>query len=360
MEQKTKDLQKLRAQMTKTNEAIMHNLNDFSKIAQMIGEMKDKLGLPHFDPVRESEMLKEIEKKNTGPLSQDIMRRLFKEIFKASVEEMGVEYRKRLHVQSFPDEKTIVKINEVEIGGRKPILIGGPCSIENYEQIYVTAKRLKELGIKILRGGAFKPRTSPYSFQGLEEEGLKILRAVADDLNMVSITEVLNVQDIPLVSEYADIMQVGTRNMFNYSLLKDLGKINKPVMIKRGFMATIDEFLFAAEYVYIGGNPQIILCERGIRTFETQTRNTLDISCVPILKKETPLPVIVDLSHSLGRKDIIKPIAHAALVAGADGLMFESHYNPSIALSDSGQQLDLKETEELINYLKNHFSILLG
>ncbi len=360
MEQNMKELQKLRAQMSKVNEAMMQNLNDFFKIAYRIGEVKDNLGLPHFDPVRESEMLKELEKKNMGPMSQDMVRRIFKEIFKASVDEMEVEYRKRLQVQSFHNGKTIIKINDINIGGEKPCLIAGPCSIENYEQTYMTAKRLKELGIDILRGGAFKPRTSPYSFQGLEEEGLKILRAVADDLHMVVITEVLNVQDIPLVLEYVDILQVGTRNMFNYSLLKDLGKINKPVMIKRGFMATIDELLFAAEYVYIGGNQQIILCERGIRTFETQTRNTLDISCVPILKKETPLPVIVDITHSLGRKDIIKPIAHAALVAGADGLMFESHYNPSIALSDSSQQLDLKEAEELISYLKDHFSMLSG
>lgn len=361
MEQNTKELQKLRVQMTQINEAIMHHLNDFFKIAQMIGEVKDKLGLPHFDPVRESEMLKEIEGKNRGPMSQDMIRRIFKEIFKASVDEMGVEYRKRLQIQSsHPNEKTIIKVKKIEIGGGKPILIAGPCSVENYEQIYITAKRLKELGINILRGGAFKPRTSPYSFQGLEEEGLKILRTVADDFNMVVITEILNGRDIPLILEYADIIQVGARNMFNYSLLKDIGKINKPVMIKRGFMATIDELLCAAEYVYIGGNHQIILCERGIRTFETQTRNTLDISCIPILKRETSLPIIVDISHSLGRKDIIKPIAHAALVAGADGLMFESHYNPPIALSDSAQQLDLKETEELIAYLKDRFSILLG
>jgi len=360
MEQNIKELQKLRAQMTQINEAIMHHLNDFFKIASMIGEVKDKLGLPHFDPVRESEMLKEVEKKNMGPMSQDLVRRIFKEIFKASVDGMEVNFRKRLQVQSFSEEKATIQINNIEIGGKQPVLIAGPCSIENYEQIYITAKRLKELGINILRGGAFKPRTSPYSFQGLEEEGLKILRAVAEDLNMVVITEVLNGRDISLVSEYADIIQIGARNMFNYSLLKDIGKINKPVMIKRGFMATIDELLFAAEYIYVGGNHQIILCERGIRTFETQTRNTLDISCVPILKKETSLPVIVDISHSLGRKDIIKPIAHAALVAGADGLMFESHYNPAIALSDSAQQLDLKETEELINYLKDHFPILPG
>jgi len=358
MEKNTKELEKLRAQMTQINEAIMHRLNDFFKIASMIGEVKDQLGLPHFNPVRESEMLKEIEGKNMGPMSQDMARRIFKEIFKASVDEMGVKFRKRLQVQSTPESKTIIKVNHTEIGGKQPILIAGPCSIENYEQIYITAKKLKELGINILRGGAFKPRTSPYSFQGLEEEGLKILRTVAKDLNMAVITEILNGRDIPIISEYADIIQIGARNMFNYSLLKDVGKINKPVMIKRGLMATIDELLFAAEYIYIGGNHQIILCERGIRTFETQTRNTLDISSVPILKKETSLPVFVDISHSLGRKDIIKPIAHAALVAGADGLMFESHYNPAIALSDSAQQLDLKETEELINYLKDHFPML--
>lgn len=358
MEQYTKELDKLRSQMTNVNEDIMHNLNKFFTISNKIGEVKDKLGLPHFGPTRESEMLIEIQLKNKGPMPQDLMKRIFKEIFKASVEEMGVGTRQKLKVNRLPGTKDlIIDVNGVKIGDNRPVLIAGPCSVENYDQIYQTAKRLKELGINLLRGGAFKPRTSPYSFQGLEVEALKMLRKVADEFDMAIITEVLDNRTVQLVEEYADILQVGTRNMFNYSLLKELGKSNKPVMIKRGFMATIDEFIQAAEYVYIGGNHQIILCERGIRTFETQTRNTLDISSIPILKKETPLPVIVDISHALGRKDIIKPIARASLSAGADGIMFESHYNPTVALSDSEQQLDLEEAEELIGYLKDYFTL---
>ncbi len=356
MQKYKKRLEKLRGQMSIVNETLLDNLNTLFTISNKIGVMKDKIGLPHFDPVRESQMLKEILSKNKGPISQDVIKRIFKEIFNATVDEMGVEKRTRLKVKRLPGSKDlIIKVKGIEIGGKKRILIGGPCSVEDYEQIYETAKKLKSLGISVLRGGAFKPRTSPYSFQGLEEGGLKILRNVGDEFHMAVITEVLNKNDVPIVSKYADILQVGTRNMYNYSLLKEIGKIDTPVMLKRGFMATIDEFIFAAEYIYSGGNHQVILCERGIRTFETQTRNTLDISCVPILKKEVQLPVIVDVSHSLGRKDIINPVAHAALAAGADGLMFEAHYNPAIALSDSAQQLDLEETEELVNYLKPYF-----
>lgn len=358
MGQYNKELEELRAQMTIVNEEIMHSLNKFFTISSKIGEIKDKTGLPHFDPVRESDMLIDIQLKNRGPAPQDLLKRIFREILKASVEDMGIGTRKKLMVNRLPDSKDlIIDVNGIKIGGEKSVLIAGPCAVENYEQIYSTAKKLKELGVNILRGGAFKPRTSPYSFQGLEEEALKILRTVADEFNMAVITEVLDTKTVQLVEKYADILQVGTRNMFNYSLLKELGKINKPVMIKRGFMATIDEFILAAEYIHIGGNDQIILCERGIRTFETQTRNTLDLSSVPILKKETILPVIVDISHSLGRKDIIKPIARAALSAGADGLMFESHYNPLVALSDSAQQLDPEETEEIISYLNNYFTL---
>ena len=353
MQRHSERLKILRARMSQVNNEIMKGLNEFFKISNEIGEVKDIMDLPHFDPVRESEMLKEILGENKGPMPQDMMKRIFKEIFKASVEEMGVGTRKRLKVNRLPGSKDlIISVKGIDIGGKKPVLIAGPCSVEDHEQIYVTAKKLRELGIGILRGGAFKPRTSPYSFQGLEEEGLRILRAIADELEMAVISEVLSVRDVQLVARYADILQVGTRNMFNYSLLKELGKNSKPVLLKRGFMATIDEFILAAEYIYIGGNSQIILCERGIRTFETQTRNTLDISSVPILKMETQLPIIVDVSHALGRKDILKPIARAALAAGADGLMFESHYNPASALSDAGQQLDLKETEELIAYLE--------
>ena len=344
----------LRAEMDRVNESLVYNLNEFFKISNHIGNIKDELGLPHFDPVRESEMLREVALMNKGPMPQDQMKKIFKEIFKASVEEMGVEKKRKLKVNRLPGSKNkVIDVKGTEIGGARPVFIAGPCSVENHHQLRVTAERLCTLGVRVLRGGAFKPRTSPYGFQGLEEEALKMLRAVADEFNMAVITEILDTRTVPLVEKYADILQVGTRNMLNYSLLKNLGQIRKPILLKRGFMATIDEFIFAAEYIFMGGNEQVILCERGIRTFETQTRNTLDISCIPILKKETPLPVIVDISHSLGRKDIIKPIARAALAAGADGLMFESHYNPSIALSDSEQQLNLEETQELIWYLNS-------
>lgn len=356
MQKYKKKLEELREKMSSVNEDLMHNLNDLFEISNKIGEMKDKMDLPHFDPVRESQMLKEILSKNKGPASQDILKRIFKEIFSATVDEMKVGKRTRLKVKRLSNSKgLVIDVKGIQIGGEKPVLIGGPCSVEDYEQIYKTAKKLKSLGIRVLRGGAFKPRTSPYSFQGLEQGGLKILRNVADEFDMAVITEVLNENDIPVVSQYADILQVGTRNMFNYSLLKEIGKIDKPIMLKRGFMATIDEFIFAAEYIYSGGNHKVILCERGIRTFETQTRNTLDISCVPILKNEVQLPVIVDVSHALGRKDILNPVAHAALAAGADGLMFEAHYNPAIALSDSAQQMNLEESQMLVDYLKPFF-----
>jgi 3-deoxy-7-phosphoheptulonate synthase/chorismate mutase len=358
MEYKKERLKELRSQMTQVNENIMHNLNEFFQISNRIGQVKDEMGLPHFDPVRESEMLREIRDKNKGPMPYDLMKRIFKDLFRASVEEMGVGKRRRLEVNRLPDrEGQVIVVNGLEIGGQRPVLMAGPCAVESYEQLHTTAKSLNKIGIRILRGGAFKPRTSPYSFQGLEEEGLKILRRVADELNMAVISEVLDTRSVSLVAEYADILQVGTRNMFNYALLKELGKIHKPVMIKRGLMATIDEFILAAEYVYIGGNHDIMLCERGIRTYETQTRNTLDISSIPILIKETALPVIVDISHSLGRKDIVKPMARAALSAGAHGIMFESHYDPKIALSDSEQQLDLKEAEELVRYLEGFFEL---
>jgi len=258
-------------------------------------------------------------------------------------------------IKEFKQQRTQIPINGVSIGGDQFVVMAGPCSVESEKQIMEAAEFVASVGGKILRGGAFKPRTSPYSFQGLGEDALKLLKEVATTLDMRVITEVLSSEDLPLIEKYADILQVGTRNMFNYSLLKSIGKIRKPVLLKRGFMATIDEFILAAEYIYNGGNEQIILCERGIRTFETQTRNTLDISAIPILKMETSLPVIVDISHSLGRKDIVLPIAHASLAAGADGLMFESHFNPAAAWSDSQQQLDLKESEDLIRYLEKYF-----
>jgi len=339
---------KLRTRITTLNNKIIANINKIIELSNQIKSTKDKINLLHLKYIRKSQSVNNtlhVVNSNYNKINNN---------FPTSKNKTKINKHTHLNIKRLHNNsKKTINVAGILIGKEKPVLIGGPCSIENYEQMLITATKLKALGIPILRGGAFKPRSSPYNFQGLGKNGLKILRAVGDEVGMSVITEVISVHDVELVMKYADIIQVGTRNMFNYSLLKELGYINKPVMLKRSFMATIEEFMLAAEYIYMRGNQQIILCERGIRTFETWTRNTLDISSVPILKKETILPIIVDISHALGRKDIIKPIAYASLAAGADGLMFECHHNPTIALSDNQQQLNLQEAKELIKYLKN-------
>jgi len=232
-----------------------------------------------------------------------------------------------------------------------PLFIAGPCAVESIEQIDTIAQKLVSKNIKIMRGGAFKPRTSPYEFQGLGKEGLQLLASMKKKYGLLIVSEILDVRDIDLGLEFTDIIQIGSRNMFNTSLLMELGKTKHPVLLKRGMMATLSEFFYATEYILKGGNENIILCERGIRTFEDSVRNTLDITSIAIIKKETALPIIVDLSHSLGRKDIILPIAKAVLACGADGIMFEVHSNPETALSDAKQQLTFDELDFLIDNL---------
>jgi 3-deoxy-7-phosphoheptulonate synthase/chorismate mutase len=349
MKTETTPLEELPRRMSAVNAHILEELNQFFEISKQIGKEKDRLGLPHFSPERESEMLIDIQLKNKGPMSQKIATDIFKTIFKASVDDMGMRTRKRLNIsRGTASRDLVITVRGIAIGGGSPVLMAGPCAVESEDQIDRTAAFLHDLGVRILRGGAFKPRSSPYSFQGLEIEALKMLRRAADRYDMAVITEVLDTDTLSDVEAYADILQIGTRNMHNYSLLKRIGKSRKPVFLKRGLMSTMDEFILAAEYIYLGGNSQIILCERGIRTFETQTRNTLDISAVPILKQETILPVIVDISHSTGRKDIAVPIARAALAAGADGIMVESHIHPMTALSDANQQLDPEEMKHFL------------
>jgi 3-deoxy-7-phosphoheptulonate synthase len=245
----------------------------------------------------------------------------------------------KLASRAFKREGSVIEIGDIKIGGKEVTVIGGPCSIENEEQIFTLAKKISEAGVKILRGGAFKPRTSPYSFQGLGEEGLKLIRAAADQYRLKVITEVMDKSQIDLVEKYADILQIGARNMQNYVFLKDLGKSSKPVMLKRGLAATIEEWLMAAEYILSNGNHQVILCERGIRTFETATRNTMDISAIPVVKKKSHLPVFADPSHGIGIRDKVVPMARAAVAAGADGIMVEVHHDPDHALSDGAQSL---------------------
>jgi 3-deoxy-7-phosphoheptulonate synthase len=244
----------------------------------------------------------------------------------------------RVDVNSKP-EKVIVNVSGVEIGGNEAIIIAGPCAVENSEQLHVTASAAKKGGAKILRGGAFKPRTSPYKFQGLGVEGLKMLREVSRETGLPVVTEVLDTRQVDLVAGYADMLQVGSRNMQNYTLLKEVGMVRKPILLKRGMMATIEEFLLAAEYILNQGNTQVVLCERGIRTFETSTRNTLDLSAVPMLKHLSNLPVIVDPSHGTGVRWMVPSMSKAAIAAGADGLIIEVHYKPGEALSDGQQSL---------------------
>lgn len=258
----------------------------------------------------------------------------------------------KLASREFKKENSIIDVSGVKIGGKKIVLIAGPCSVESEKQLFVTAKALKEAGVDMLRGGAFKPRTSPYAFQGLGEDGLKILAAAREKFGLPIVTEVLDTRHVELVNKYADCFQIGARNMQNFELLKEVGRTNKPVLLKRGLMSTINEWLMSAEYILSNGNMNVILCERGIRTFETATRNTLDISAVPIVKSLTHLPVVVDPSHGTGKRNLIDPMSRAAIAAGADGILVEVHPKPEEALSDGEQSLLPIEYSQLVISLK--------
>jgi len=254
----------------------------------------------------------------------------------------------KLASREFRGCNTAINIRGTTIGGKELTVIAGPCAVENEEQIFAIAGELSKRGIKILRGGAFKPRTSPYSFQGLGKEGLKIMSKAAKKHGLLIITEVMSIDQADLVAEYADILQVGARNMQNFMLLKELGQMKKPVMLKRGLSATLEELLLSAEHIMSNGNKEVVLCERGIRTFETYTRNTLDLSAVPALKELSHLPVIVDPSHGTGRWKLVGPMAKSAIVAGADGLIIEVHPNPKASLSDGAQTLNFDTFNNLL------------
>ncbi len=258
----------------------------------------------------------------------------------------------KLASRHFRPEGTVVRVGNVAIGGEEIVVMAGPCSVESREQIHCIAEHVARAGARLIRGGAFKPRTSPYSFQGLGEEGLKLLREAADRFGLLVVSEVMDSSQIPLVSEYADILQIGARNMQNFNLLRDAGSQSKPVLLKRGISATIEELLLSAEYIMTSGNYNVILCERGIRTFETYTRNTMDISAIPIVKKLSHLPIIADPSHGTGRRDKVLPMARAAVAAGADGLLIEVHHDPDRALSDGAQSLRPEQFTELMGQLR--------
>lgn len=251
-------------------------------------------------------------------------------------------------------ETTIISVRDgqVKIGGDKIVVMAGPCSVEGEEQIVATAKAVKAAGASMLRGGAWKPRTSPYDFQGLEEQGLKFMDIARKETGLAIITEVMNVRDIDVVERYSDVMQVGARNVQNFAMLKELGLCKKPVFLKRGLATTIKEWLMSAEYIMSSGNPNVILCERGIRTFETATRNTLDLNAVPVVKEQTHLPIIVDPSHGTGLWQYVEPMALAGVAAGADGLMIEVHPDPQYAWSDGGQSLKFTTFRDLMDRLR--------
>ena len=264
----------------------------------------------------------------------------------------------KLVSREFKQENTVVEIGAVRLGAGTPIIMAGPCAIESEEQALTIAEKVKAAGAHMFRGGAFKPRTSPYSFQGLQEDGLKILKKVREETGMPVVTEVIDLETFGLVEEYADMIQIGTRNMQNFSLLRRAGVATKPILLKRGMSATVDEWFMAAEYILEGGNTQVALCERGVRTFVRHSRNTLDISAVPYVQKESHLPIIVDPSHATGRRNQVIPLARAAVAVAADGLMVEVHHQPDQALSDGAQSLYPEQFEDLCKQVRAIAAIL--
>jgi 3-deoxy-7-phosphoheptulonate synthase len=258
----------------------------------------------------------------------------------------------KLASRTFKAENSVITIGDLRIGGDEVIVMAGPCSAETEEQVEAAASAVKRAGAKVLRGGAFKPRSSPYSFQGLGEEGLRMLRGAADRHNLKLVSEVMDISQLEMISRYADILQVGARNMQNFTLLRELGHTRTPIMLKRGISATIEEWLLSAEYILAGGNMSVMLCERGIRTFESYTRNTLDISAIPVVRKLSHLPILVDPSHGTGLRDKVAPMARAAVAAGADGLLIEVHHDPDHALSDGAQSLFPAQFDRLMAELR--------
>jgi 3-deoxy-7-phosphoheptulonate synthase len=258
----------------------------------------------------------------------------------------------KLASRSFRPAGTVVRVGDVDVGGERVVVMAGPCSVESRDQIERSAEIVARLGAQVIRAGAFKPRSSPYAFQGLGEEGLRMLRAAADRHGLLVVSEVMDLTQIPLVAQYADILQVGARNMQSFTLLRELGKLRKPVLLKRGISATIEELLLSAEYILAGGNYDVILCERGIRTYETATRNTMDISAIPVIHKLSHLPIVGDPSHGTGRRDMVAPMARAAVAAGADAILVEVHPNADKAASDAAQTLYLDQFDELMGQLR--------
>ena len=349
-------IQELRSQVDVINLQILELLNKRAVLASDIGKLQQQVGTTFYDPQRESQMLTALEQNNKGPFSNETVKALFKEIFRASLALEEKESKAKILVQrKSPDERTIVTLPDgvTKIGDGGFAIVSGPCAVESYEEMDETAAVLAKRGVKILRGMVFKPRTSPYDYQGMGEPGLKIARQVANKYGMFITSEIMDASQISMMSDYVDIFWVGARNMQNSFLLKAMGQVRQPVFLKRGLSATLEEFLYAAEYIVSSGNPNVILIERGIRTFEKATRNTLDIGGVAVMKLESHLPIIVDISHSAGRRDIAIPLARVAKASGADGLMVEVHPNPPVAMSDAKQQLYFHQFNDVMDAVEN-------
>lgn len=349
-------IEELRREVDQINLDILRLLSKRARLAQEIGGIQTSMGFSQYDPKRELDMLQTLTAANEGPFDDATIKSLFKSIFQASMVSSQDAEKPRFLSSRANRADTVVMVGDVAIGSdHSPVLIAGPCAIESREQVEVTAAHVAKHGVRLFRGGAFKPRSNPYSFQGLGEQALQWAREVCDEYGLYFVAEIMDARDLELCLDYVDVLQIGARNSQNFSLLKAVGKTQKPVLLKRGLSSTIEEWIMSAEYVLSEGNPNVILCERGIRTYEQYTRNTLDISAVALAKLETHLPVMVDATHSGGRRDLLVPLTKAGLAAGADGIMVEVHPHPAVALSDQKQQMDFDEFEaylEAVGYDK--------
>jgi len=334
-------LESLRRDMDRVTASMLDVLNQRAHLALAIAHEKRRLALPIRDPFREQQLLERLLEHNRGPLDDRQVRTLLRQVLDACVGVMEQPERRALRIGPGAGPRVEVVVRGHALGGDAgtPVWIAGPCAVENEQQIEEAARKLAALGVRFFRAGAYKPRTSPYAFQGLGEAGLRLLRDACRRHGLVSVTEATCPDNVEQVAEYADIIQIGARNMYNYELLRAAGQTGRPVLLKRGMSATLDEWINAAEYIALAGSESIILCERGLRTFSRETRGTLDLSVVPLALAATRLPVVVDVSHAAGRRDLLAPLAAAAFAVGAHAVMIEVHPDPDAALSDAEQQI---------------------
>jgi 3-deoxy-7-phosphoheptulonate synthase/chorismate mutase len=353
-----KTIQELRQQIDQVNLQILQLLSQRGHLVQEAAEISLSDNSRFIDLRREQEMLELLIQNNPGPYSAEDITRIYKAIFSASLD-LKISSTHLYSSRATQPYDTVIQIRDLTIGGHAasgaaPAIIAGPCSVESEAQMRLVAENLVKRGVRMLRGGAFKPRTSPYAFQGLGEEGLRILRDISLEYDLVTVSEILDPRHMELFAEYIDVLQIGARNMANFMLLREAGKSGKPVLLKRGFGATIEELIYASEYILSEGNSQVMLCERGIRTFEPLSRNTLDVTAIAILKQKTHLPVFADVSHAAGKRDLVVPLARASLAAGADGVMVEVHPDPARALSDREQQLSMADFDRFMQQMQTY------